>query len=315
MKKRTQFISFILSILLIISTILVPTAVYADEWRDYRSSTTIPGERISQRVIDEADILTNEEEEKLNQKLDEINTEYSYDVVIATTDSLEGYSAEEFADDCYDYNGFGEDGILFLVSMEGRDWAISTSGEAINVFTDYRQDMLFNLIKTDLGNGNWYAAFDKFATQCNLQIVSYENNKTTSTQSNYGSSTTKYQYSNNYNNVTSNHNTDIEPVEELSPSDIILSSIIVGVIIGLIVAFVKKKKNNKKMLGNEVGFSTESYIDGGVNIIDHYDRFVRNEHSERFVKTRDDSNNHSRNTSTTHRSSSGRTHGGSSGKF
>ncbi|MDE6155890.1 MAG: hypothetical protein K2F67_05580 [Eubacterium sp.] len=69
------------------------------------------------------------------------------------------------------------------------------------------------------------------------------------------------------------------------------------------------------MLGNEVGFSTESYIDGGVNVIDHYDRFVRNEHSERFVKTRDDSNNHSRNTSTTHRSSSGRNHGGSSGKF
>lgn len=314
MKKRAQFISLILSILLILSTVLIPTAVYADEWRDYRSSTTIPEERISQRVIDEADILTDEEEEKLNQKLDEVNTEYSYDVVIATTDSLEGYSAEEFADDCYDYNGFCEDGILFLVSMEGHDWAISTSGKAIDVFTDYRQNILFNLIKTDLSNGNWYTAFDKFATQCNLQIIMSENTGSSSSQSSYNS-TTKYQFNNNNNNVTSNKNTNIEPVEELSTSDIILSSIIAGVIIGLIVAFAKKKKNNKKMLGNEVGFSTESYIDGGVNIIDHYDKFVRNEHSERFVKTRDDSNNHSRNTSTTHTSSSGRTHGGSSGKF
>lgn len=314
MKKRAQFISLILSILLILSTVLIPTAVYADEWRDYRSSTTIPEERISQRVIDEADILTDEEEEKLNQKLDEINTKYSYDVVIATTDSLEGYSAEEFADDCYDYNGFDENGILFLISMEGRDWAISTSGKAIDVFTDSLQDMLFNLIKTNLSNGNWYAAFNTFAAQCDLQIMMYENKGLSSSQSSYNS-TTKYQFNNNNNNVTSNQNTDIEPVEELSTSDIILSSIIAGVIIGLIVAFAKKKKNNKKMLGNEVGFSTESYIDGGVNIIDHYDKFVRNEHSERFVKMRDDSNNHSRNTSTTHTSSSGRTHGGSSGKF
>lgn len=314
MKRRTKFVSVTLSILLIIATFIIPTAAYAQEWRDYRESTAIPEERISERVIDEADILSDEEEENLKETLDKINTEYGYDVVIATADNLEGYSATEFADDCYDYNGFSENGILFLVSIENRDWAISTSGKAIEAFPDYYQTMIFDTMKIFLSNDEWYMAFNTFANHCNLQIITYENNETTSAQSDYSSSTTKYQYQYN-NGITSDKNNDIEPVQEEESLFItILSNLLVGVIIGLIVAFVKKKKNNKKMLGNEVGFSTEPYIDGGVNMIDHYDKFVRNEHSERFVKTADTSNQ-SHNTSTTHHSSSGRTHGGSSGKF
>lgn len=303
--------------LIIISAFTIPTGIaYADEWRDYRSSTTIPEERISQRVIDEADILTNEEERKLNKKLDDINANYDYDVVVVTAEDLERYTATEFADDCYDYNGFSENGILFLVSIEDRDWAISTAGEAVNAFSDYDQKVIFDSMKGYLGEDEWYKAFDKFAGQCNKYIDKYQNRDKTSTNFNYDSETTVFQY-NNYNSVTSNnYSNDIEPISEKRTTlQIAVSIIVFAVIAGLIAAVLKKRANNKKMLGNEVGFSAETYIDGGVNIIDQYDRFIRNEHSEHFVKTADSSNNSSHHTSTVHHSSSGRTHGGSSGKF
>ena len=54
------------------------------------------------RLVDGADLLTDSEETALRDKLDEISERPQVDMVIVTTDSLEGKSPKEFADDYYD---------------------------------------------------------------------------------------------------------------------------------------------------------------------------------------------------------------------
>lgn len=303
MKISRKFLSFILALTVLTAFCFATVfSAYAEDWKDYRSNFAAPSERISERLVDDADLLTDSEENELKEQLDSINEKYGYDAVIVTTDSLEGYTSTEFADDFYDYNGFAENGILLLISIEERDWAISTSGDAIDAFPDEYQEEIMNSIMGYLGNDEWYNAFNGFCIKCNIHIDNYIN-YTPGYSSGSVDSNDSHHY---YENKPQLKSTKAYALE------IAVSSIIAGIIVGLIVAFIKRAKNNKKMLGNEVGYSTVPYIDGNINVVEHYDRFIRNEHSEHFVKTESASSHSS---GSTHVGSSGTTHGGSSGKF
>ena len=81
------------------------------------------------RMNDSADVLTAEEDSELEDALEELSLRQSFDVTIATVESLEsvGYdSMEAYADDLYDYCQFGYgpdmDGVLLLVSVGDRKW-------------------------------------------------------------------------------------------------------------------------------------------------------------------------------------------------
>ncbi len=86
-------------------------------------------------VVDNAGLFTPQEAEILTEMALELRQNYEMDIVILTVDSLEGASPRDFADDYYDQNGYGcgpaYSGALFLISMEYRDWYISTSGDAM----------------------------------------------------------------------------------------------------------------------------------------------------------------------------------------
>lgn len=80
-------------------------------------------------LIDNADLLTGEEESNLLAKLDEISDRLSVDVAVVTEDSIGDKTPREYADDFYDYNSYkyNPDGVLLLISMEERDWYITTT--------------------------------------------------------------------------------------------------------------------------------------------------------------------------------------------
>ena len=87
------------------------------------------------RMNDSAEVLTEDEDGELEASLEELSVRQSFDVIIATIDSLESEgctSMEEYADDLYDYCQFGygenRDGVLLLVSIGDRKWHISTCG-------------------------------------------------------------------------------------------------------------------------------------------------------------------------------------------
>lgn len=123
------------------------------------------------RLVDNANLLTYHQEQTLLQKLDEISTRQGMDVVIVTTNTLGGKTPREYADDFYDYNGYAYDGVLLLVSMEDRDWWISTSGYGITAFTDAGMEYIGDRFVPELSDENYAQAFDIFAEQCDAFIT------------------------------------------------------------------------------------------------------------------------------------------------
>lgn len=121
-------------------------------------------------LVDDADLLSASEERSLNSRLERISEEQECEVAIVTVYSLDGKTPTEYADDFFDYNGYGygvnDDGILLLVIMEYLDVAITTHGYAIKVFTDARQDQMYDEFLPYLSSGEYRKAFSTFADLC-----------------------------------------------------------------------------------------------------------------------------------------------------
>ncbi len=126
------------------------------------------------RLVDDANLLDKQEEKDITERLDEISEKYEIDVIILTVDSTNYKSPMDYADDYFDYNGYGygnsRDGILLLISIEERDWWISTSGKAIDFFSDSRIDSIGNAMSDDLSHGYYRDAFEIFADECEYYI-------------------------------------------------------------------------------------------------------------------------------------------------
>ena len=133
------------------------------------------------RLVDDANLLTSEEQSDLEQKLDTISEELQFEVVIVTTNTLGGKTPTAYAQDYYDYNNYGygsnHDGILLLISMEDRDWEIVTTGYGITAFTDAGQRWIMDRVLDDLSYGDYAWAFDTFADQCEKYVTEARTNE------------------------------------------------------------------------------------------------------------------------------------------
>ena len=121
------------------------------------------------RMNDSAGVLTEDEDHELEDALEELSLRQSFDVTIATIESLESVdydSMEAYADDLYDFCQFGygadRDGVLLLVSVGDRKWHISTCGYGITAFTDAGIQYLGEQMTPDMADGDYAAAFRTF---------------------------------------------------------------------------------------------------------------------------------------------------------
>lgn len=270
---RKKGYTYILALLLA-CMILGPVQIKAEEQR-------------SPRLVDDAELLTDDEEAKISEKLDTISKERECDVVIVTANSLEGKTSEAYADDFYDENGYGfgkdSDGILLLVSMEDRDWAISTCGYGITAFTDAGQKFMTEQFLPYLGDGDYALAFEEFADLCDDFIL----------QANTGE---PY---------------DVGNLPEISYRAYFpiwaLMSFAAAFLIMFVIALIRKR-SLKSVHSNA---SAEDYIKkDSLKFAVKEDIFLTEHITSRKIET-----DTSIGGSTTHTSSSGQTHGGSSGKF
>ena len=129
------------------------------------------------RLVDKADVLTDEEEKKLLKKLNKISEEEKVDVVVLTVENEAGKDVTAFADDYYDYNNYGfgykGDGIILVVDYGTRDWAISTKGKGIYIFTDAGQKYISDKFVKYLSDGEAYEGFKTYANLCKKFIEQY----------------------------------------------------------------------------------------------------------------------------------------------
>ncbi len=240
----------------------------------------------SPRLVDFADILTESEEEGLLTILDEISERQQFDIVVVTTNTLDGKSPMTYADDYYDENDYGfgaeKDGVLLLVSMEDRDWWISTAGYGITVFTDTGITYLSEQFLPQLGDGNYEEAFTRFAYLCDEFITQAQ------TGESYDSSTLpKAPFSVGYH----------------------LSR---ALLIGLLIAVIVTATMCYNMKSVRFQPAASAYIkSGSMNVTEKRDLFLYS-HVDRTVRQKSSSSGGG---SSTHTSSSGKSHGGGGGKF
>lgn len=144
-------------------------------------TSSIPERRQLPRLVDDAELLDREEAERLLEKLDEISEQQQCDVAVVTVYGLDGKTPEAYADDFYDYNGYGmgtdKDGMLLLVDMESRKWWISTCGFGIVAVTDAGIDYISGKFLPDLSDGEYLDAFWTYASLCDQFLTQARDGK------------------------------------------------------------------------------------------------------------------------------------------
>ncbi len=255
-------------------------------WDEY----TVPSSRQKPRLLDNADLLTDSEEALLLDQLDTASNKWNCDIAVLTVDDHSG-PIQDYADDYFDYNGFGadfnENGILFMLSMYDREWAISTGGRAQYAFTDYGQNYLMEQIGGDLSDGDYYEALSTYVKVCE-RLLEMDSE---GTALDYGVK---------------------EPKTSSDIFGLILGSLFGGSVVALIpVLKMKSDLKTVKMAANASNYQES----GGLKLSRREDRFVRKTLTKTPIPKNTDSRGGHSGGSTLHTSSSGRSHGGSHGHF
>lgn len=237
------------------------------------------------RFVDNEGLVELGDAERINNLIDEVSERQQMDIVIVTVGSLEGKTATEYADDYYDYNGYGfgesKDGILLLISMEYRDWAISTTGNAIPAFTDAGQAFIIDRILPDLSEGNYSDCFIDFINWCDKFM----------TQAKTGSP----------------YDVGELPKEPFSFFGALITSLVVGIIVSVVMVFVLKGQLTSV---SKMTHAADYVRKNSLKVDANRDVYLYSN----VVKTALPKES-SGGGSGTHISSSGSSHGGSSGKF
>lgn len=121
----------------------------------------------TKKVYDYANVLSESEEENLKEKALEFIGKYNMDMALVTVKHHEKSTTQAYAQDFYDYNGFGvgddSSGILFVIDFTFgyRDIYMTTTGSAINMYNDYRIEKILDSVaeEKDETYYNWFNAF------------------------------------------------------------------------------------------------------------------------------------------------------------
>ncbi len=130
-------------------------------------------------VFDEADLLNNSEELALEEKLADLSSKHGAQIVVCTIESMDGGDIDEFLGYLYDEMGFGygdnHDGVLLLVCMDPREYRILSNGFAGKAIDSGDIGRIGDEMVSDLSDGDYAAAFDTFANQCDYYLDGYTN--------------------------------------------------------------------------------------------------------------------------------------------
>ncbi len=263
-------------LIILMITLIIPSVSFADK----------------QLVYDDANLFTSSEIEDLEKEANALSAEYNMDIVIVTTDDAQGKSSRDYADDFFDYGGFGvgsdHDGILFLIDMDNRETYISTSGIGIRYLTDARiESVLDTVFDEGLSNGDFYGAALGFLKGARKYLEA---------------GIPQGQY---------NEPEKVKEPNKLTKTDIIISLIGGTVVGGMFYGSTKARYRTPKR-GNPYSYKANSIV----NLTTRNDRLINSFVTTRHIpKPPSSSGGSSAGRSSTHTSSSGRTHGGGGRKF
>lgn len=130
------------------------------------------------RIVDTADIFSDEEEASMEARLAELREQLEKDIVVFTDVSTHGLSHSVYAADFYDFNGYGigedREGVCLMICMDPYDrgwWACCTGPKTMGLYTETLanqiDDLLYeHMIAGDYGTGvaDWIENFRRLYT-------------------------------------------------------------------------------------------------------------------------------------------------------
>ena len=291
-------------ICLLICTFLVmgSMAVWADQ------TGAVSGQP---RVFDQAGLFSETEIIQLEEKIAQCRKSTKMDVVIVSAYTDGERSAEEYADDYYDYGGFGvgkkASGVLLLYYMDGPgqpggECYISTTGTMINMLTDERIESILDDVYGDLGNRDFAGATEHFLEDVKAYVKE-------------GVESGQYTYDRDTGEIVRYHSIRLYEVA--------IAMVIAGISAGSVCLDIKKRYAMKQS-SREVSNSLQAYRAdcafhfsvAGDKMVNKYVRSVpipRNTSSGSGGRGHSGSSSAGR--STIHTSSSGSSHGGGGRRF
>ena len=152
--------------------------LYFPELPAATEATEAAAPKDEQFVYDDADLLTDSEEAALVEKLTEVSHTTNAQIVIATIPSMDGGDIDSFMDYLYDTMGFGygeeRDGVLMLVCMDPREYRILSNGYAGVAIGPDQIDTLCDIVEFYLTKGNYATAFTLFTNECEEYLTYYQ---------------------------------------------------------------------------------------------------------------------------------------------
>ncbi len=129
-------------------------------------------------VTDEAGLLTESEDLQLESMAESVSKQYGVGVYIVTVDDYQNYGTGDVFEVTYgiyhEYTmGEGEnrDGIMLLLSMAERDWAMFCYGERCEyAFNEYGQEQLEGVFLDNFSENDWYGGFEDYIEECSVYL-------------------------------------------------------------------------------------------------------------------------------------------------
>lgn len=131
-----------------------------------------------QHVIDDAGLFTTEEINEMESKISQIGKSWGIDTLILTTEDTKGESARDYGAGYFLNGGYGygdaQDGVAFVIDMGNRDAQMLTHGRAIDIFTDYYIDVIWDDVSPKLSDGAYTEAMKLFLQKVDYYCAEYE---------------------------------------------------------------------------------------------------------------------------------------------
>ena len=139
--------------------LLVPDYVHVNE-KNKSNILLTPAVDAKEKIYDFADIFTDNEERMLYTQVSTFIKYTNLDLAIVTISYNNKHNTPMYADDFYDYNEFGigdkRSGLLLLIDNDTKRLYVTTTGEAINIYTDERVNTILNSVFEYYSSNEYY---------------------------------------------------------------------------------------------------------------------------------------------------------------
>lgn len=129
-------------------------------------------------VTDEAGLLSENENMMLEKMAETVSQKYGIGVYIVTVEDYRDFHSEGVYKATYtiyhEYTmgeGPDRDGIMLLLSMDDRDWAMFCYGSRCEyAFNSYGQQKLEKVFLDNFGENDWYGGFEDYIKECSVYL-------------------------------------------------------------------------------------------------------------------------------------------------